>query len=50
MNDADKAFVVGATLIILGVGAIWWPLGLVAAGLVALVSSIAMARADDGRE
>lgn len=50
MNDADKAFVVGATLIVIGLGVIWWPLGLVAAGLVALVSSIAMARADDGRE
>jgi multisubunit Na+/H+ antiporter MnhG subunit len=50
VNDADKAFVVGATLIIIGLGVIWWPLALIAGGLVSLVSSIAMARADDGRE
>ena len=48
MNDADKAFVVGATLIVIGLGFIWWPLALIAGGLVSLVSSIAMARADDG--
>jgi hypothetical protein len=50
LNDADKAFVVGATLIVIGLGVIWWPLALIAGGLVSLVSSIAMARADDGRE
>jgi len=48
VNDADKAFVVGAALIVVGLGVIWWPLALLAGGLVALVSSIAMARADDG--
>jgi len=46
----DRLFVVFAVLLIAGFAAIWWPLGLLAGASVALVASIAMARAADDTE
>lgn len=41
----DHLFVAFAVLLVAGFTAIWWPLGLLAGASVALVASIAMARA-----
>ena len=43
--NADHLFVAFAVLLVAGFTAIWWPLGLLAGSSVALVASIAMARA-----
>jgi hypothetical protein len=43
--NADHLFVAFAVLLVAGFTAIWWPLGLLAGASVALVASIAMARA-----
>ena len=41
----DHLFVAFAVLLVAGFTSIWWPLGLLAGSSVALVASIAMARA-----
>jgi len=43
--NADHLFIAFAVLLVAGFTAIWWPLGLLAGASVALVASIAMARA-----
>jgi predicted metal-binding membrane protein len=43
--NADHLFLAFAVLLVAGFLAIWWPLGLLAGASVALVASIAMARA-----
>jgi hypothetical protein len=43
--NADHLFIAFAVLLVAGFTAIWWPLGLLAGASVALVASVAMARA-----
>ncbi len=46
LDAEDVAFAIFATTFVIGAGLVWFPLGLLATSLVALLVSVSLARSD----